>query len=148
MTIASISGIKNESDVIESFVRHNAKFIDDFYFIDDSADKTPAILAQLAGEGFRIFTIKFDTRDYQHSKIMTNATRFINQERKYDWIFIWMRMRFCTIPPKSNLFIRLKLINIIKSAYCITMKWRRIKCRISTHPIRSKNALTYVRRRA
>lgn len=87
MTIASISGIKNESDVIESFVRHNAKFIDDFYFIDDSADKTPAILAKLAGEGFRIFTIKFDTRDYQHSKIMTNATRYINQERKYDWIF-------------------------------------------------------------
>ncbi len=87
MRIASISGIKNESDVIESFVRHNAKFIDDFYFIDDSADKTPEILQRLAAEGYRIFNIKLDTRDYQHSKIMTNATRLVGQAAKYDWVF-------------------------------------------------------------
>lgn len=87
MRIASISGIKNESDIIESFVRHNARFIDDFYFIDDSADKTPEILQKLAEEGFRIFRIKFDTRDYQHSKVMTSATRYVNQQGQYDWIF-------------------------------------------------------------
>lgn len=87
MRVASISGIKNESDIIESFVRQNANYIDDFYFIDDSADKTPEILKNLAAEGFKIFTIKLDTRDYQHSKIMTSATRMVGQSHQYDWIF-------------------------------------------------------------
>lgn len=103
MRIASISGIKNESDVIESFVRHNAKFIDDFYFIDDSADKTPEILQRLAAEGFRIFNIKLDTRDYQHSKIMTNATRLVGQAQKYDWIFYLDADEILYYPSKDQL---------------------------------------------
>ena len=103
MRIASISGIKNESDVIESFVRHNAKFIDDFYFIDDSADKTPEILKSLAAEGFRIFNIKLDTRDYQHSKIMTSATRLVGQPGKYDWIFYLDADEILYYPSKDQM---------------------------------------------
>tara|TARA_A100000164_G_C21914947_1_gene777732 strand:- start:560 stop:1519 length:960 start_codon:yes stop_codon:yes gene_type:complete len=87
MRIASITGIKNESDIIESFVRHNSKYIDDFYFIDDSVDKTAEILEKLAQEGFRVIKVNFDTRDYQHNKIMTAATRYINAQNQYDWIF-------------------------------------------------------------
>ena len=87
MRIASITGIKNESDIIESFVRHNSKYIDDFFFIDDSVDKSSEILEKLAQEGYRIIKINFDTRDYQHNKIMTAATRYINSQNQYDWIF-------------------------------------------------------------
>lgn len=87
MRIASITGAKNESDIIESFVRHNARYIDDFYFVDDSVDKTPAILQNLSAEGFNIAKVNLDTRDYQHSKVMTSVTRFINTQAKYDWIF-------------------------------------------------------------
>ncbi len=87
MRIASITGAKNESDIIESFVRHNSRYIDDFYFVDDSVDKTPEILQRLAAEGYHIQKVNLDTRDYQHSKVMTSVTRFINAERKYDWIF-------------------------------------------------------------
>jgi hypothetical protein len=87
MRIAAISGVKNESDIIESFVRQNGRLIDDFYFIDDSVDRTPQILQLMVQEGFRLLKIDFDTRDYQHSKVMTNATRLINADKKYDWIF-------------------------------------------------------------
>ena len=87
MKIAAISGVKNEADIIESFVRHNAKYIDDFYFIDDSVDNTREILSLLAQEGFRISLINLDTRDYQHSQIMTNATRLVGAKGQYDWIF-------------------------------------------------------------
>ncbi len=87
MKIAAISGVKNEADIIESFVRHNAKYIDDFYFIDDSVDNTREILRLLAQEGFRISLINLDTRDYQHSQIMTNATRLVGTKAQYDWIF-------------------------------------------------------------
>ncbi len=87
MRIASITGAKNESDIIESFVRHNARYIDDFYFVDDSVDNTPVILTQLATEGYHIKKINLDTRDYQHSKVMTSVTRYINVQGEYDWIF-------------------------------------------------------------
>ncbi len=102
MKIAAISGVKNEADIVESFVRHNAKFIDDFYFIDDSVDGTPQILQQLANEGFRISKIRFDTRDYQHSKVMTNATRLINQKGQYDWIFLLDADEILYFPDKES----------------------------------------------
>ncbi|HEX6831942.1 MAG TPA: glycosyltransferase family 2 protein [Rudaea sp.] len=43
---------KNEADIIEAFVRHNLRFLDQLLVIDDgSADATPAILNSLAAEG-------------------------------------------------------------------------------------------------
>jgi Glycosyl transferase family 2 len=99
LRIAAISGVKNEADVIESFVRHNARFINDFYFIDDSVDNTKLILRALASEGKSISILNLDTRDYQHSQIMTSATRLVGQHRKYDWIFYLDADEF--IYPKS-----------------------------------------------
>lgn len=87
MKIAAVSGIKNEADIIESFVRHNAKFIDDFYFVDDSSDGTGKILELLAAEGFNIYKLTPDTRDYSQTKVNTAVTHFINKDGKYDWIF-------------------------------------------------------------
>lgn len=87
MRIAAISGIKNEADIIESFVRHNSKFIDDFYFIDDSSDGTGKILQLMAEEGFKIYKLTPDTRDYSQTRVNTVATHFINKDEKYDWIF-------------------------------------------------------------
>jgi Glycosyl transferase family 2 len=87
MKIASVSGVKNEADVIESFVRLNSKFIDHFYFIDDSVDSTRQVLKLLAGEGFNISIIAADTRDYQHSHVVTNAVRLIAKAGNFDWIF-------------------------------------------------------------
>jgi 3,4-dihydroxy 2-butanone 4-phosphate synthase/GTP cyclohydrolase II len=52
MKIASISTTKNECDVIEAFVRHNARFCDKFFFIDESVDQTRTILKALQEEGF------------------------------------------------------------------------------------------------
>lgn len=87
MKIAAISGIKNEADIIESFVRHNSRYIDDFYFVNDSVDNTTEILRNLGAEGFSISIINLDTRDYQHSQVMTMATRLVGSSKQYDWIF-------------------------------------------------------------
>jgi glycosyltransferase involved in cell wall biosynthesis len=64
MKIAAVTGVKNEADIIESFIRHNQKFIDEFYIIDDSIDGTREILASLANEGVPIVLLNVDTRDY------------------------------------------------------------------------------------
>lgn len=51
MRIASVSLVKNESDIVECFVRHNIAFVDKMFIIDDrSSDNTPQILELLKGE--------------------------------------------------------------------------------------------------
>lgn len=50
--VISISMVKNEADVIESFVRHTISFVDQMLIADHSStDKTPEILRQLQAEG-------------------------------------------------------------------------------------------------
>lgn len=46
-----ISMVKNEQDIIEPFVRHNARFFDAMVILDNgSADNTRAILLELSRE--------------------------------------------------------------------------------------------------
>ena len=52
MKIVSISMVKNEADVIESFVRHNLQHLSEMRLIDHgSTDRTPEILRALQQEG-------------------------------------------------------------------------------------------------
>jgi hypothetical protein len=53
--IISITCSKNESDLIETFVRVNSRIIDVFIFIDESSDSTREILDNLKAEGYRIY---------------------------------------------------------------------------------------------
>ncbi len=55
MRIIGISCVRDEEDIIESFVRHNLVYLDKLYVIDNlSKDKTAAILASLANEGLPV----------------------------------------------------------------------------------------------
>ena len=54
MKIAAICSTKNEGDIVEAFVRLNAKICTSFFFADDSTDNTRAILTRLGGEGYDI----------------------------------------------------------------------------------------------
>jgi hypothetical protein len=54
MKLISLSCIANEEDIIETFVRVNATFIDTFFFVDDSTDGTGPILDALKNEGYDI----------------------------------------------------------------------------------------------
>jgi hypothetical protein len=54
MRTAAICSTKNEADIIEAFVRLNAKVCDAFFFADDSTDHTRAIIDRLADEGYKL----------------------------------------------------------------------------------------------
>jgi hypothetical protein len=86
--INTISGAKNEANIVESFVQHSSKFIYDIYRIDRLIDGMLQISQQLADEFYRISKIHSDIQDYQLSKAMTYATRLINQNNQYDWNFL------------------------------------------------------------
>ncbi|MBZ2167090.1 glycosyltransferase family 2 protein [Methanobacterium sp. VT] len=63
--IFSISMVKNEMDIIESFVRYNVNYLDGMIILDNgSTDSTLKILESLKNEGLPIFVLEDDTRDF------------------------------------------------------------------------------------
>ena len=63
--IFSISMVKNEMDVIESFVRYNCNIFDGMIILDNgSTDDTIQILNQLKNEGLPIFVLQDEDRNF------------------------------------------------------------------------------------
>lgn len=72
MQIAVISMVRNESDIIESFVRHAASFADKLYIVDHaSTDGTYDILQQLAAEGLPLSLQQFTESEQAQAEVMT-----------------------------------------------------------------------------
>lgn len=72
MKIASISMVKNEADIIESFVRHTSRLVDVMYIIDHlSTDNTWVILNKLQAEGMPLILSRYNKADYSQSEVTT-----------------------------------------------------------------------------
>ncbi|WP_048190920.1 glycosyltransferase [Methanobacterium sp. SMA-27] len=66
--IFSITMVKNEMDIIESFIRYNTNIFDGMIILDNgSTDYTPIILSLLENEGLPIYL--FDDKDSEFDKI-------------------------------------------------------------------------------
>lgn len=73
MQIAVISMVRNEADIIESFVRHAASFADKLYIVDHaSTDGTYEILQQLATEGLPLSVQQFSESEQAQAEVMTD----------------------------------------------------------------------------
>jgi glycosyltransferase involved in cell wall biosynthesis len=54
--IVSLTMVRNEADIVESFVRHNVQFLDAMIVLDNgSCDQTPEILFSLIREGLPVY---------------------------------------------------------------------------------------------
>jgi len=78
--IASISCIKNECDIIETFVKVNSRIIDTFIFIDDSSDKTIEILRGLIKDGFNIIILENQGDGFNQGELLTSALNFLGTQ--------------------------------------------------------------------
>jgi len=76
--------VKNEADIIESFVRINSKVLDELHIIDDgSTDNTVSILENLRADGFNIKISYHKLNDVQQqSKLLTDI---IKQTHSFGW---------------------------------------------------------------
>lgn len=73
MRIMAVSLVKNEADIIESFVRHTLGFVDRLFIADHSStDGTYEILQQLCAEGLPITLTRIYNLEYRQSEY-TNA---------------------------------------------------------------------------
>jgi len=76
MKIAAVTTVRNESDIVESFVRHNAAFIDRLYILDHrSTDSTPEILRRLTEEGLPLTVSREDDGIFRQGPTMTRLIK-------------------------------------------------------------------------
>lgn len=112
----SVSMVRNEADIVEAFVRHNAAILDGMAIIDHgSIDGTLAILTDLARERFPIILIKSATPGYLQEQITTATARDVFRQTGADFVmpldadeFLKVRSRdefdraLLAIPPAMN----------------------------------------------
>ncbi len=85
MKIVCINTTKNECDVIESFVRHNARFCDQFCLVDESNDATRDILQKLKDEGFPISVFTPNSSSFQQADMINACLDAVRQSSQFDW---------------------------------------------------------------
>jgi FkbM family methyltransferase len=88
MRLTGVATVKNESDIIESFVRYNLGFLDRLHVVDNgSTDTTGALLAELARE-LPALTVEFDPYPghVQEGKVAAVARTLAAQE-PFDFLF-------------------------------------------------------------
>ena len=87
MKIAAVTMVKNESDIIELFIKINSRFFDDIYILDHgSTDQTAKIIKLMKQKGYNLFYTLLDDKIYNQSKITTQAVRQIAKNKMYDYI--------------------------------------------------------------
>ncbi len=78
--------IKNESDIIESFVRINLRVVDELHIVDDgSIDRTVEIIRHLRDEGLNVnvFTFPKHSLDFQQQSLL--MTSLLKQLSDKEW---------------------------------------------------------------
>ena len=85
--IFSISMVRNEMDIIESFVRYNVNILDGMIILDNgSTDDTLRILKQLKKDKFPIFIFEDEDSEFEKVAKMTSLLKKAVEEFNADII--------------------------------------------------------------
>jgi hypothetical protein len=88
MRLHGLAMIRNEADIVESFVRHNLRFLDALTLIvHRPSDGTREILEALAAEGLPLELLPLDELGFYQGQRMTQAARQIFARQKPDFLF-------------------------------------------------------------
>lgn len=80
MKLASITCVRNESDILETFVRVNSSFINTFIFVDDSDDRS--LYELLSKEGFNIIVLDGENKKppYNQDQMIIKALDYARND--------------------------------------------------------------------
>jgi hypothetical protein len=111
MQLAGVTVVKNEGDVIETFVRHNLRYLDHLYVLDHgSVDLTPAILATLAKEGLPISLSRSRAAGFNHHELMQKQVAHVFGRRAPDFLFLLDGDELISAPSRAALEAALRAL--------------------------------------
>ncbi len=85
--LAAVAMVKNECDVIELFVRINARVFDVIHVLDHgSDDATPQILARLAAEGFPLRVTDVQGLAFEQAELTAAKVREVARSGECDYV--------------------------------------------------------------
>jgi len=96
--------VRNEADVIETFVRHNLSTLDGLAIVDHgSFDGTSEILAALVKEGLPLRIYRDQEPSFQQSLRMTQVVRETLRDQHADFVFALDADEFLRVPRRDLL---------------------------------------------
>lgn len=102
--IAAVSMVKNECDIIEWFIKLNARFVDHFYIIDhNSNDGTTRILQRLEAGGAPITCSRVETVAFEQSRLTSEKVRSVAATEQFDYIIPLDADEFLSLPESGDL---------------------------------------------
>jgi len=103
MKVVSITMVKNEVDIIESFVRYHLNIVDEMIILDNcSSDETPLIITKLIGEGLPIVFIRDLDNNYNQSFKMNLLMEKAFKEHNADIVCVLDVDEFLISSENSN----------------------------------------------
>jgi len=109
MKIISFSVVRNESDILEAFVRHHAAFVDRMVIVDHrSQDNSLEILEALKAEGLPVDVRSISDFSYDQAKIYTDIAREVVQQDSPDWVLPLDADEFLVAPGAQSVQDALK----------------------------------------
>lgn len=123
MKVVSVSMIKNEADIVESFVRHTLNYVDEMIILDHfSSDGTGEILQALKEEGLPISIKHTDITAYEQAKFTSEMLQEAVLDYSADIVVPIDADEFImpTDPQKGNFLRRLDRNKVYRIANVIT----------------------------
>lgn len=119
ISLGGAAVVKNESDIIEAFVRHNLRFLDTLRIVDNfSTDGTYEILVALRNEGLPLVLSRDARMDHPQADIMTSVIKKWGEP--CDWVFCLDADEFIDEVSKDELHY--KMANLPQDR-CVTIQW-------------------------
>ena len=76
--LVGLSMVRNESDIIETFIRHNLTLLDELHIIDhNSSDNTREILTHLKQEGLPIHIYHYNELEFAPERVLNHMMQHI-----------------------------------------------------------------------
>lgn len=110
--LVGLSMVRNESDIIETFIRHNLTLLNELHIVDhNSCDNTREILTLLKQEGLPIHIYHYNELEYAQERIMNQMMQYIlNNDADIDYIFPLDADELIYCPSREILHYFLSLI--------------------------------------
>jgi hypothetical protein len=121
MQLHAVAMVRNEADLIEAFVRHNAALLDALHVVDHrSDDGTREILEDLLMQGLPLTLERYDEPAQRQSEILTRVARSAFAAGA-DCVFPLDADEFLKMPRRTEFE---RAVHSFGRQYCAAMEWQ------------------------